>query len=404
MNLSAKNWPISLDWLPQATYLVGGTVRDALLNRKKDTIDLDFVLPQLALETAKRIAKHYKAGFVILDEDRRIARVVLKGATIDFAEQEGGSLEKDLRRRDFTVNAIAYNPHTQECIDPLQGLKDLEQKVMRMISRENLADDPLRLLRAYRIAAQLNFTIEPNTRSTIRKLAPLIAEVAAERVRTELNYLLSIPLGTKLIAAALEDNLLTIWLKNATQEKVEKLAKIDEAAEWMAENWEEFKNKSTEWYSLAKLATLVSQRALKAEVELEELKYSRTEIKIVTTAIKNFSKLIKPDLMTLREQYFFFLEVGEVLPILAILAIANGSEKEKIKPIINRYLDPNDQVAHPQPLVTGNDLIESLKIERGPIIGQLLTEIQIARIEGKIATREEAINYAQSNLLKTQKS
>ena len=85
--------------------------------------------------------------------------MVFPNATVDIAQQEGDSLETDLHRRDFTINAIAYNIHTQEIIDPLNGGADLEKGILRMISPANLEDDPLRLMRGYRQAAQLGFTV-----------------------------------------------------------------------------------------------------------------------------------------------------------------------------------------------------------------------------------------------------
>ena len=112
--LSPETWPFSLNWLPPSACLVGGTVRDALLDRPSDYLDLDFVLPTSAVETAQAIARHYRAGFVLLDADRQIARVVFEQGTADFAQQVGASLDADLRRRDFTINAIAYNPHTAQ--------------------------------------------------------------------------------------------------------------------------------------------------------------------------------------------------------------------------------------------------------------------------------------------------
>jgi tRNA nucleotidyltransferase (CCA-adding enzyme) len=99
-------------------------------------------------------------------------------------------------------------------------------------------------------------------------------------------------------------------------------------------------------------------------------------------------------LMSLREQYFFFLEIKDVFPVLIIRAIATGVDSAITTPLIKRYLDPQDQVAHPQPLVTGNDLIQKLNIKPSPVIGKLLTEIQIAYIEAKIATPEEALELA----------
>jgi tRNA nucleotidyltransferase (CCA-adding enzyme) len=159
--LAPENWPFSWELLPRPAYMVGGAVRDAILGRSREYLDLDFVIPSDAVKVARAIARHYQAGFVLLDPVRRIARVVFPQATADFAQQEGNSVETDLHRRDFTINAIAYNPHTQEIIDPLNGYADLQAGLLRMVSPANLEDDPLRLLRAYRQAAQLGFTIDP---------------------------------------------------------------------------------------------------------------------------------------------------------------------------------------------------------------------------------------------------
>ncbi|HBY76835.1 MAG TPA: [cytidine(C)-cytidine(C)-adenosine (A)]-adding enzyme, partial [Cyanobacteria bacterium UBA11148] len=98
--------------------------------------------------------------------------------------------------------------------------------------------------------------------------------------------------------------------------------------------------------------------------------------------------------MSLREQYFFFQNVGSVFPALVFLAIAEGMGVEAIASLINRYLTPEDQVAHPTPLVTGNELMKTLNLPSGKQVGQLLTEIQIARIEGKIASGDEGIELA----------
>jgi tRNA nucleotidyltransferase (CCA-adding enzyme) len=397
--LLGNHLPFCLDCLPQTACLVGGAVRDALLDRQKDYLDLDFVLPKSAVETARKIAERYHAGFVVLDEQRRIARVVFKQGTIDFAQQEGDSLETDLRRRDFTVNAIAYNPHCQKLIDPLGGLADLEKGILRMVSQANLEDDPLRLLRAYRQAAQLNFTIDPPTRATIRQLAHLLSKIAAERIQNELSYLLASPRGNFWLAAAWEDGLLKPWLKNTTAEKLQQLEKIEQSAIIWPDLLDRAFFPTPEAIQLAKLANLVSSLPEEAELELVNLKYSRAEIRTITTALKYLPQLQRSGAaMSLREQYFFFLGVGDVFPTLALLAMALGVDREAIVMLANRYLDPSDTVAHPKPLVKGNDLIKHLHIAPSPIIGKLLTELQIAYIEGKISAIEEALELAQ-NLL-----
>ena len=401
--LSPSNWLFSLDWLPPSTCLVGGTVRDALLQRKQQHLDLDFVLPTEAVETARKIARHYQAGFVVLDAERRIARVVFPEGTADFAQIEGENLEADLRRRDYTVNAIAYNPHTAQFLDPLGGLEDLQRGVLRMVSPANLEDDPLRLLRAYRQASQSNFTIDPTTRSTIRTLAPLLGKVAAERVQNELGYLLGSSPGSQWLAAAWEDGLLPFWFESATAEDLRQVGKVDQAAQILGETWLELgkelktpvgSQSTLAWQSLAKLATLVSSVPEEAESQLEQLKYSRAEIGAVTTTVRHLPQLWEAASMTLREQYFFFVDVGEVFPCLVVLALAVGVEMETVAPLIERYLNPNDPVAHPTPLVTGKDLMRSLSLSPSPRIGKLLTEIQIAHIEGKISTPEDALKFA----------
>ncbi|QKQ77275.1 CCA tRNA nucleotidyltransferase [Nostoc sp. TCL240-02] len=424
--LAPENWPFSLEFLPQPAYMVGGAVRDALLGRTREYLDLDFVIPSKAVKVARAIAHHYKAGFVLLDAERQIARVVFPHATADFAQQEGDSLEVDLHRRDFTVNAIAYNPHTQEIIDPLQGYVDLQQGILRMISPANLEDDPLRLMRGYRQAAQLGFTIEPATRTAICSLASHLSKVAAERVRVEIGYLLENSQGTPWIASAWEDGLLAPFFQNATRESLSKLAAIDSAATLITENWQQLGTQlqayvrdsiKTTWLGIAKLACLVNPNPELAEIELQQLTYSRAEIRGVTTALKLLPQFQVVD-MSLREQYFLFRDADIVFPTAAVLAVALDNLVEAMsndKPLhtavttsletkardcpvltllINRYLNPDDLVAHPSLLVSGKELIIALDIPASPIIGQLLTEIAVAQAEGKVSTPTEAIAYA----------
>ena len=414
-HLAPETWPFSLELLPQPAYMVGGAVRDAILGRSREYLDLDFVIPSNAVKIARAIAHHYQAGFVLLDRERQIARVVFPHATVDIAQQEGASLETDLHRRDFTVNAIAYNPHTQEFIDPLQGYADLQGRVLRMVSPANLKDDPLRLMRAYRQAAQLDFTIDPATQATIRDLAAHITQVAAERVRVEIGYLLASPQGTPWLKTAGEDGLLAPLFKNATAESYKKLAAVDAAACLLANTWPEIGVElqtslrdtiKTTWLAIAKLACLVHPNPELAEIELQELTYSRAEIRGVTTALKLLPQFKKSHL-SIREQYFFFQEIGIVFAATAALALARDNlvgemsgDKllESYLPLICRYLNPDDLVAHPAQLLSGRDIIIALNIPASPVVGKLLSEIGIAQAEGKVSTACEAIAFARQLL------
>lgn len=394
--ISALNWPFSLDWLPSRTYLVGGAVRDALLNRHTTHLDLDFVLPQKAISLAQKIAQHYQAGFVILDHQREIARVVFPKSTVDFATRVGENITTDLQRRDFTVNAIAYDPHHQELFDPLGGIQDLESRQIKMIARANLQDDPLRLLRAYRQSAQLNFQIDNQTRQTIAQLSYLLAQIAPERVRSELNYLLNLSNGSFWLTEAWQDGLLASWLPAVTVNKLNQMAYLDTLLLSIATSWPQLA-----WgdkiLSTAKLALLVAEEPLKAETTLIQLKYPREVFSGVKSVYQHLPRVHgNHPLSSLREQYFFFSDLGKNFPILALVALAKGINPETIKILLTRYTNPSDLVAHPRCLVTGHDLIKHLQIKPGPIIGNLIQELEIAQIEGKISTQKQALDLAKT--------
>jgi poly(A) polymerase len=178
-------------------YLVGGTVREMALGGV--TPDLDLAVSAQTLALAQNLADALGGTYVLLDEQERTARVVWQGEILDLAEFRAPSLEGDLRGRDFTINALAldleavlgHGPRT--VLDPLGGLEDLAQGLIRMVSAANLAYDPLRLLRAYRFAATHGFTITPETKAAIQRHADKFSRVAGERVRQELFIFLAAP-------------------------------------------------------------------------------------------------------------------------------------------------------------------------------------------------------------------
>ena len=177
----------------QEIYLVGGAVRDLLLNRHSP--DFDFAVPSNGISLGRRVAKTLDADFMVLDSERDTARVIVtaddgKHTFLDFAGYRGDSLEADLRARDFTVNAIAFDLHGQTLIDPLNGASDVRAKLLRACSSTSLKDDPVRLLRAVRQAAALGFKIQPETRKAMKESASLLPRVSAERQRDELFKIL----------------------------------------------------------------------------------------------------------------------------------------------------------------------------------------------------------------------
>ncbi len=172
--------------MPAGWFLVGGAVRDAFLGRPVK--DWDVVVPGKAERIAKSLSSSLgKAPIVHLDQG--ILRVIAGDAWVDVATRQGRNIREDLTRRDFTINAMAVSPKGK-LIDPVGGLADLEARLIRAVSRENLRDDPLRCLRAFRFASELGFSVDPKTFSWIKKEAPGLEKVAPERVWFELKLLL----------------------------------------------------------------------------------------------------------------------------------------------------------------------------------------------------------------------
>ncbi|MEO1094728.1 MAG: CCA tRNA nucleotidyltransferase [Cyanobacteria bacterium J06638_28] len=409
--LSPQTWPFDLALLPSSAHLVGGSVRDALLGRKADYLDLDFVLPGEAIETAHAIARHYEVGFVILDPKNKIARVVFPQATVDFAQQVGNTLETDLHRRDFTVNAIAYHPHTEQIFDPLGGCADLERQLLRMVSADNLADDPLRLLRAYRQAAQLGFVLDAQTRSTIHQLAPLLGKVAAERVRGELDCLLSKEEGTPLIQLAWQDKVLNSWLPELNPAQLQKLVAVDDAysclcncrpifaqllSGWAKEQTSPGFHRS--WFKAAKLSQLLSTDLTEAEAELTHFKYSRAEQQVVLAVIRALPQLREMAMgeTSRRQHYYLFKTVGSSFPSLVLVGLAEGMALEFLDPLIDAFLDPQNPIAHPRTLVSGRDVMQHLGVRPGPHIGEWLAAVELACAEGVVNSAAEALGWIAS--------
>jgi poly(A) polymerase len=176
-----------------AVYLVGGAVRDALLGRASD--DLDFVVPEGAISLAFAVGDALSLPAYVLDRERDTGRVVVPGTRtykktmLDFARYRAGDLEGDLRARDFTINAMALPAGASsatDVIDPLGGWADLKAGLVRLASPAALQDDPVRTLRAVRMAVRFGFELVPQTAAAIATAAPSLPAVSAERVRDEL--------------------------------------------------------------------------------------------------------------------------------------------------------------------------------------------------------------------------
>ena len=178
-------------------YLVGGAVRDVLLNRP--TYDLDFVLTDRALQVGRRVADMLGGAYFPLDVERQTARVILppaegKRQILDFALLRDVDIENDLRMRDFTINAMAIRlGPTEDWLDPLGGNQDLRKRVLRACSDKAMEDDPIRVLRGVRLASTFKLRILAETSELMRRASDLLPNISPERIRDELIRILEAP-------------------------------------------------------------------------------------------------------------------------------------------------------------------------------------------------------------------
>jgi tRNA nucleotidyltransferase/poly(A) polymerase len=218
-------------------YLVGGAVRDLLLNRPCH--DFDFALPGDTLRLARAVADRLNGGLYVLDAERGTTRVVLDlhsstRMLLDFAALRKDSLEGDLRDRDFTINAMAFDiAAPDQLIDPTGGLADLRAKQIRACEPDSLTNDPARVLRAVRQALSLHFRIDADTIQQMRAASPLLPRISAERVRDELFRILGggqVVLGIRLLDQ--------VGALSQVLPELESLKNVPQSAPHISDAWE----------------------------------------------------------------------------------------------------------------------------------------------------------------------
>jgi tRNA nucleotidyltransferase/poly(A) polymerase len=416
-------------------YLVGGAIRELYLNQKPN--DYDFALSdQRDLEIMESL---FGAGaFVLGRKPIQTYRIVSDGISIDITVLHN-SIEEDLPRRDFTMNAIAYDVHENEIIDPLNGIDDINKRTIRYPSRNTLKDDPLRMLKAIRHLSVLKgFSLHSELKDAITALGHLINQSAPERIKYEMDQII--------ISRNVRDGLNTMTstgqifnifpeLYKLRQMDIEKMFTLETYGHTI--DGFKYLKKYNKLYNLADKMLLNVGYALlfhdlgkahtfsfdeqkglvhffyherfSCEIALaimERLRFSSLEIRTIQTLIKNHMRifLISSSESTEKATRKLVYKMGDLTPSLILLTLCDmygssgGKEnrstklvKDKCKEIINEY---DEWIKEPLPnLVNGYDLI-ALGFRQGPDIGKTLNIIREKQISGEIKGKEEALHYA----------
>jgi len=377
-SIKFHNLDLILDFLPKESYLVGGYIRDIILGREPEKVDFDIVVPLNAFEIGKKIADNFGSKFIILDEKREVIRIILNhiDIDIDIANQGSSSIKDDLCSRDFSINSIAFLFDEKCLFDPLNGLKDLEIALLRTHSENNLLNDPLRILRCFRFVSELNFKVDLNLITFIKKNKGKLNLVAKERINNEIQKIVH---GASALDAVLLIKKLNIF---ATDNLSEDSFFLDlEKINYVELNQEE-KEKFLQSFFIAQILDVIS---------LEKLKFNKAEIAKI--------KLLR--------KWHFFLEKKNIAQLTESDRFALHKELEMFLPSfifylpqnlhfdwLNRWRDKDDKLFHPSNLLNGDEIKKNLKIKDGPILGELLQYLSKELAYKRLNNFDEAIYKA----------
>lgn len=392
-------------------YIVGGIVRDLLL--KVANFDVDIVVENRGVEFARLLARHLK-GHAVSHKKFSTAIVVLpSGQKIDVATarteyyEEPGALPKveyssikhDLYRRDFTINSMAVKINEigfGELIDFFGGQKDLKDGVVRILNNLSFVDDPTRIFRAVRFEQRYGFKIDRHTKNLIKNAVSIgmFEKVAYERVKNEIVLILSEPKPVNAIRRMAEFNELRF---------IHPLIRFDSRSEKMFSDIEE----TLSWYSLSFISGritswlvyflgLIGDLSIKqAEVVCKKFMFSR-KISDRIVPIKRDSKVRLSYLSQKKKlknsEIYFYLNMCSTEILLFLLAKADS---RVAKQRIVNYLENLKKV---KLQITGKSLIKKRKMP-SPKFKEALNKTLAAKLDGKVETKEQELNYA-LNVLK----
>ena len=400
-------------------YLVGGSVRDLFLRRQ--TTDIDFTLASDAIQFAKAFAANIGAIAIALEEAPPTARVIVKPdstsqtpqLSMDFAQFRAPSLTDDLRLRDLTINAMAIefenvgtftNKARKQVrcrvIDPCGGMKDLKTGLLRFPSKQVVIEDPVRLLRIYRFAAQLDFEISQNAIDLVTAYRSMISDVAAERCRDELIKILYVKKAHQYLQQMEATGLLTqvvpiikephkAWNSLETFEESPIPTGLHTYRKEINHYLQEELSLEINRCSLIKLSLLLGDNLGGIG---ERLRFSRKAVQFMECLISGSKKLKNtiPQLTQKQINHFLRTYASDWWGILLYSAASSPIDSAILKQIADTYYEHILPIRKQGRLITGNDLIQEFHLKEGEQIGDLLKEIEDRQFDGEIRTREEA--------------
>ncbi len=385
-------------------YLVGGFLRDILLSRTSG--DLDYVVRGKPGELGRKLSKKFNGTFINLNKNST-TRVVLKdGKSIDFTSLES-SIQNNLIKRDFTINAMAWSPD-KKLIDPYGGLNDLGNKVIMVVRTVNLGADPLRILRAYRHAVQLGFTIHKETRRALSLYADRITEVASERITYELCKILNHHKADSYLEKCFDDKVLEKILLMKKDRLRKNLGLLRSYRLFIEKNRES----AVSNYKLGKFNKFLKKELgqgltsaglirlsillIDSSNDIRKARHMRFSFNI-NKAVRSIHAAVRlsEERITENKLYEIFRTAGEYpLETAHVISTIKSRNYRRIIKSAEDYINISKKK-----LLSGDDIKNLLHMRQGVIIGDIKSDLHKSRFLNKVSTKAEARNWVLSNFV-----
>ena len=365
-----------LSELPNGSIIVGGFIRDIILERLSPYPDIDIVIPNNSQEIGKNIAVKFSGRFLILDKDRNIVRIVFKDFIIDIANQTHELLYEDLKSRDFTINSIGFSFANGKLIDPSNGIYDLKNSLLRSHNNANLLYDPLRILRYFRFFSELNFQIEPHIIEFIKLNKFQLKAVSVERIQYELKKIVQGKEALKTVEFLNEIKIFD-WIQSYESNYSNGLL------------FESFDNFSQD--EIDKFFPIAYLKELLKETVIKKFKFSKSDTLAINSLRRWSDKLKKKSILNFTETERFELhkDLEMILPAFIIYL-----PKKFHKEWLQRWRNKKDKLFHPRNYINGNQLKDIVGIEDGPLLGDLLNYLSREFAYERLNNFDEAIYKA----------
>jgi tRNA nucleotidyltransferase/poly(A) polymerase len=435
-------------------FIVGGSIRDLIAGRTPH--DYDLAVHQDSGHFASRLAATTGGHIVELGQQaQKMLRVVTSDRFFDIMPVNGASIEQDLRLRDFTINAMAFDVSSGKLLDPLGGQKDLKAKMVRMVSREVFGQDPVRLVRAYRMAATFGFSISKDTLNAIAADANLIQKTAGERIREELFKILQCPDSHSYLSMMAGNELLSsifpefLYLRRLRAYPAAPRTLLDQTLdaydhlEKILTPENEFKRSIDirppgaddarrsillKWAILFHNLEQGPDKSLRGKREFQDpggssaitrsichrLRFSRRQSDTIETIVRHHAKPLRLFLdhqknIPIKKEFIrLFLNCNEITPDVLLHALAEfRGQRNADDPVLNEFTDfiriliqkyeavLRPRAARPAP-INGNDLINEFGMKPSAEFRRILNQVEEERLGQPTYSRKEALKLVQN--------